>query len=224
MSRRSFAVAALCAALSGVLWLELDRAGMPLAEPAQPKSSAETTAAQSAPFGLPPLAQYSELVERTLFDSSRRAAPEEPDEVASASAAELRELVLTGVVVTPELKIAFLRDKAPNQVIRVEPGGAVGKWLLTEVRENGVTLRRGATTRELLLYDADEALPAKTAVQDAPPPLPEPVVSQPPPAVVTRAQDTSSPASAPPTRAQRRMQRSRAAIQGGAATPAAEEN
>jgi hypothetical protein len=170
-------------------------------------------AVQAAAFAFPPLAQYNEIVERTLFDATRRAAAEEADEAPAAAAADLREYVLTGVVVTPEAKIAFLRDKQAA-VLRVEPGGTLGKWLVAEIRENGVTLRRGTATRELQLYDADDLPAAKippTVAAPAPATVPAATADAPPPITATTPAPTpktvpSQPGAAPKpmTRAERR--------------------
>lgn len=157
---------ALSALLSAVISLELRQSA---AEPVsaspqapEPASSAKPPASQGATLAFAPLQQYSEIVERTLFDASRRPAPEELDEM-PAAAAELREFTLTGVVITPEAKIALLRDRTPNQVIRVEQGGALGKWLLEEVRDDGVTLRRGMARRELRLHEVEDPARLRSA-------------------------------------------------------------
>ena len=159
---RSFLLLALCAALTALIAQEYEQGGGLWAAPgvsdeaSEKSSGAKPRALPSAAFGLPPAQQFNEIVERTLFEASRRPAPEEADEMPAAAAAELRDLTLTGVVITPEAKVALFRDKTPNQVIRLEPGNAFGKWLLDEVRENGVTLRRGLASREFRLYEVED--------------------------------------------------------------------
>ena len=167
---------ALAAALSAaVIALEL-RAGAAEPAPPAPQAPEERLAGAAAQsFTFPPPAHYSEIVERTLFDPSRRPAPEEPEEMAAAVSAELREFALTGVIITPESRIALLRDRTPNP-LRVEQGGTVGKWLLAEVNETSVVLRRGALSREISLYEDEDAARAKQAAAT---PLPSSAIASP---------------------------------------------
>jgi hypothetical protein len=216
---RTLGLLTLCALLSAAIWVELapqrllQRADKAPAPVGHPSSNAGGTA--NAIFTFPPLQQYTEVVERTLFDASRRALPEESEEAPAAAAAELRDLVLTGVVVTPQAKIAFFRDKTPNQIIRLEPGEAFGKWVVADVRAHGVTLRRGAASREFVFIEGDDAVRAKTAnvplasqvpleaeARETSTPQPSEVKSQPP----MRSSTAVSP-QRPATRVQRRAQR-----------------
>lgn len=230
-----WSLAGLCAVLIALIWYEVEQGGLPHpssapGEAANAKPDAQPIALQSATFALPPLQQYSEIVERTLFDASRRSPPEEPDEMPAAAAAELRDLTLTGVVITPETKVALFRDKTPTQVVRLEPGGAFGKWLLVDVRHDGVTMRRGTTTRDLLLYEGDDPLRSKTAAQapaaqspaaaQSPPAVQSPRVVQSPTAAQSRAAGLSQGGAQPPTPTTRVERRAaRRALRGGDGAP-----
>jgi hypothetical protein len=239
---RTWSLLALCAFLAATIWLELEPGRFLMRpdtapEPAANAKSVNPKASAPGTFAFAPLQQYSEIVDRTLFDASRRSPPEEPEDALGAAAAELRDLVLTGVVVTPDTKVAFFRDKTPTQAIRLETGGAFGKWVLTDIRAEGVTMRSGATTRELLLLDPDDPLRAKSA---SPAMLPQPAaapvqqtISLPPvqparvlPAPAAQAQG-AAPSQRPLTSKERRAQRRRSAAAAAAApapsAPAEEE-
>jgi len=201
---RGWSLLALCAVLSALIALELEQAagladapGAPNeASAAQPSAQARALPGES--IALAPVQQFDEIVERTLFDASRRAAPEESDE--PAAPAELRDLILTGVVITPEAKLALFRDKTPSQVIRLGPGDAFGKWLLEEVRDDGVTLRRGQARRELRLYEVEDPARLKNASQAQTPMAPRQSAAWAAPAAdpsAAQAQPGDSPAKAP---------------------------
>ena len=116
------------------------------------KSDPTSSPLPSATISFSPLQQYAEIVERPLFDVSRRLPPPETKST-SVAATKLRQLRLTGVVITPEKNLAILRDKNPREMIRLEQGMTVGGWSLEEIRANGITFRMGAATHELLLHE-----------------------------------------------------------------------
>lgn len=112
-----------------------------------------------AAISFPPLRQYAEVVERPLFEVSRRPPPPEA-KATSVAAKELRQLILTGVVITPDKNLAIFRDKNPSDIMRLEQGMAVDEWSLDEIRADGVTFRKGAATHELLLHEEKDDLRA----------------------------------------------------------------
>lgn len=150
-----FSLIALCAILIAVISLQVYQGlsvvyadGRVVSTTSGPTSSP----LPSATISFSPLQQYAEIVERPLFDVSRRPPPPEAKST-SAAATELRQLRLTGVVITPEKNLAILRDKNPREMIRLEQGMTVGGWSLEEIWANGVTFRMGAATHELLLHE-----------------------------------------------------------------------
>lgn len=105
-------------------------------------------------FELPELAHYQEIVERPLFQATRRppvaeetlapvpeAEPEDPD----------AEFTLIGVVVMPQGTVALLHNKETGKVNRLKVGEAAEKWQLETVEPERVVLRKGERTQELLL-------------------------------------------------------------------------
>lgn len=143
------ALLAVCAALAMVVWLEMQVEAVPVEpDPAPGRSIGQEN--QNINLVFASLDAFNEVVERTLFEPERRPPP---DTGGPQALAELRELTLTGVVIAPGTRLAVLRDHSPNEVLRVPLGASVGDWKLVEVRKDGVVLRRGSATRELLLYD-----------------------------------------------------------------------
>jgi hypothetical protein len=99
---------------------------------------------------MPPLQQFSMIVERPLFDSTRKPAPD-----AAGSSGEVsvvfRQMVLTGVIITPEKNMAILKNKKQKQTIRLEPGESVQSWLLDEIHPDRAVFRKGTQFEELFL-------------------------------------------------------------------------
>ena len=96
------------------------------------------------------------MVERPLFHASRRPVPQDADDTPALAAAEVRNLTLIGILISPETKLAIFQDKGP-QALRLEAGATVGKWSLAEVRADGVTLRRGGETHVISLHKMESA-------------------------------------------------------------------
>jgi general secretion pathway protein N len=143
-------LAAVCAVLAAALWLEIRDGGQAGDAQAQRDPAMSRPSLEAPAFNFPPLEAFSEVVERNLFERSRRASGERTEE-AGAPAHEPVALTLTGVVITPQTRLALLSDNTPDNVIRLRPGESLGQWVLVEVRRNGVTLRKGTELRELPL-------------------------------------------------------------------------
>lgn len=145
-------LAMVCVGLAVVLWKEIEQgnAAAPAAKRVAASRGEETAAV--APPQMPPLEAYADILDRNLFDRSRRVPGVEAEEP-PASAAEPLPLVLTGVVITPQTRFALLTDNTPDNVVRLKPGESFGRWVLVEVRRDGVTLRRGTQFRELPLHE-----------------------------------------------------------------------
>lgn len=154
-------LAALCAFLVAVIALELaPEPGIAEAEAGVSKPAGPAPVAlPREPAALAPLPQYAAIVERPLFDPSRRP-PAVVDSAAPAVAADLRSLTLTGLVITPEARYAIFQDKSPEQTLRLAPGMRVGDWTLDAIAPDGVTFRRGGARERLPLYPTKEGVPA----------------------------------------------------------------
>lgn len=133
--------------------------------------------------------EYGDILAQPLFNESR--APEavaetgEPGEDAGASASPLN-VALTGVIITPDVKIAFVRDNATNEVRRVKLGnpleGEQSGWKLVELKPRGAVFEgEGLGKQEVeLTTDTRGAAPtAPAVVAVADPNAPAPAVPDP---------------------------------------------
>lgn len=100
----------------------------------------------------PPLQQFAEIIERPLFDASRRP-PAKPAPKDPGPPVELTQLQLKGVVMAPDMNLAVFFDKRRRETIRVALGAALGEWALDDIRSDGVTFRKGGATYEMLLRE-----------------------------------------------------------------------
>ena len=153
---------AACLVLAVVLAVQLRAAPSDVAAAsAPPPATASTEAAvaaapTAATLAFEPLDKFREVVERPLFHASRRPVPQEADDAPALAAAELRNLTLIGILISPETQLAIFQDKG-MQALRLEAGATVGKWSLAEVRADGVTLRRGSETHVIALHKVESA-------------------------------------------------------------------
>lgn len=100
---------------------------------------------------LEPIAAYAEVYERPLFSPDRR-----PQSVQLAAAAEAgtEGLLLTSVILTPQLHMALLRDGAEGPTLRVREGEALPgrpSWRLVEISPREAVIEGGDGRRQLLL-------------------------------------------------------------------------
>lgn len=155
---RTLAVDAAGEAGAGKLLIALDVSAF---TPHAPRREAAPRAAAPVP-AFASREHFRPIVERVLFDPARRpsaagaapaaAAPRVPGQAAGA------QLTLTGVLIRPGRAMALLRLGDSPELIRLERGASLDEWQLVDVREDRVTLRSGARTRELGLA-APGALP-----------------------------------------------------------------
>jgi len=150
------------ALLLGVILFRL-QSGPPKIDATAPVTSGRTadlSVLGTTLFAFPPLEEFSEIVERPLFNDTRRPfEPPSPETVAASPPpppAPPPRITLLGVVVTPETRSALLLDELRHQFIRASVGMSVSGWELSEVSPDGVTLRQGQMTRQLDLLDEDK--------------------------------------------------------------------
>ncbi|TCV91055.1 type II secretion system (T2SS) protein C [Luteibacter rhizovicinus] len=108
--------------------------------------------------------------------------------VSDAPDGSIGNLELTGVIVTPGLRMALLRDKDGKNQVRLREGAALpgDRWTLREVASRGVTIERDGERRRLTMKtaapvrmaNAPAAVPPNTPVRAA---LPQPATTAVPP-------------------------------------------
>ena len=101
-------------------------------------------------FTLPDAAAgFPELVSRNLFAANRRSAA--PASKAGESVMKKGQFVLVGVMITPQMRSALLRDVQTNKTEVVALVGVIRGITLGEVEPSRVVLRQGAESEELAL-------------------------------------------------------------------------
>ncbi len=101
--------------------------------------------------GLPPpvpLAQFSAVWTQPLFSNDRK-----PTMHAAAGGASLGDMQLTGIILTPPLHMALLRDKSGEHEVRVRQGEALpdGSWRLVDLKPRSAVFESGTGRTELEL-------------------------------------------------------------------------
>lgn len=144
----------------GLAWMVYWQIANPPAFPSdvaaadQPAAS-EPTRARQAEFSLPPLAEYSEIVARPLFSPTRRP-PVETEADTDDASPPLSGLVLAGVVISTEGRLALLRRSRTAEVVRVLLGQEIDGWRVEAIESDRVTLRQGDTVEVVTLRDKAE--------------------------------------------------------------------
>jgi len=136
--------------------------------------------------GLPaprPLAAFAVVWTQPLFNPDRK-----PALHAANGGASLGDLSLTGIILTPGLHLALLREKDGEREVRVREGEALpdGNWILAELKPRSAVFASASGRTELVLpagapIDAPKADSAAAATAPPPPPVAVPLVAPGPP-------------------------------------------
>ncbi|MGA8277943.1 MAG: hypothetical protein WB784_07085 [Rhodanobacteraceae bacterium] len=125
-------------------------------------------------FKLPAASSFAAIEARPLFNDDRQPTPldEGDDATDEAAPASPLNVTLTGVIVTPKVRIALVRDNVRNQSLALKVGmpleGDQASWTLTEIKPRSAVFRSAAdedTEIELETAAAPSrlALPGRTA-------------------------------------------------------------
>lgn len=151
------------ACVAAAVWLETPA----IAQPANPVTSAQSAISGPADgFVLPPLEKLPQTRLRPLFSPNRRppaaiAAPLPPvlppiaaTPVAATTPPDV--LVLTGVAMGPDARVAVVHNRRTNEVSRLQRGEKIGDWSVMEIEARSVLLRKGTQNLKLELFPAPE--------------------------------------------------------------------
>ena len=106
------------------------------------------------PFRMPGLETYAETIARPLFSSTRRPPPEEKGKPKAKSAGpNAIDIVLMGIIITPESRIALIKEKKAREVIRLTVGEVVDTWRVEKILPDRVIFRSGKVTEEVRIED-----------------------------------------------------------------------
>jgi len=160
----------------------------------------------------------TETVERTLFNPTRRPAPQMAAEGA-ASRMKRGQFALTGTLLLDGKNTAFLREVAGNKARRVHAGETVNGMRVADVKADRVTLTLGDESEELVLKVATNPRPTPAPVVAA---APAPAVAAAPaPTPAAASPNATAAAAAQAGGAQSAIERRRAARAAAAAAQAA---
>ncbi|WMC10518.1 type II secretion system protein N [Oceanimonas pelagia] len=118
-----------------------------------PAALAQTTG--QTPPEYPPLEQFESMLERPLFNASRRPEAGEDDNGLSESAAEMRKKWrLSGVVWENDQQLALFSEREGEGRQRLRAGMYLdGNWQLDDIAEDSVTLSDNGQTLRLELWE-----------------------------------------------------------------------
>ncbi len=112
------------------------------------KQAQPTVAASASPVGeVQPIQSFTSFIGRPLFTATRRPAPAALASRGNAAAPFqqgqmiLGRYRLTGIVVTPKVRMAFVTDTAANKSITVTEGEKLGDWVFIEITRDSITMQ-----------------------------------------------------------------------------------
>ncbi len=188
-ARLSIVLAAACAVfgvLALLFWLGVGT-GYSFLEPntdtVQELPSVSTIEKQN--FQMPEFAHFAEITQRPLFSQDRQPIPPDQDQGEDKPEAPPvpLQVQLTGVILTPGLKMALLKDRTTNKDINVKEGmplpGKQSAWLLVEIEPRKVVFKNDHDeTSEVELTVSKTSGPPSQRVSGSRP-APNPTLSPP---------------------------------------------
>lgn len=134
-------------------------------------------------FRLGPWESFAEVNTRPLFNEDRKPTPPMPaDAPANQQPIKQLDVVLSGVIITPKVRMALVKEKGKEKAMTVKEGGAMpgewSSWSLTEVKPRGAVFKNSAGESATV-----ELIPVASSQKPTPPPPPH----TPPPAAVAPA-------------------------------------
>lgn len=121
----------------GYTWLPMD---------ADAVSGFGASGIDRAPFKLPPEASFAATDVRPLFNEDRKPTPDMPGEPATPAPPQVPlNISLTGIILTPQLHLAMIQDKAKNTAVALKEGmplpGDQGGWTLTKINSRSAIFK-----------------------------------------------------------------------------------
>jgi hypothetical protein len=212
--------------LAGLFGWETDwgRAVETRPEPAEAVEPKPVVTALLPEFEIPGgVATRTETIERTLFNPTRRPAPQMAQE-GGASQMKRGQFALTGTLLIEGKNTAFLREVAGNKARRVQAGETINGMRVADVKADRVMLTLGDESEELVLKVATNPRPTPAPVVAAAQPAPVAGVPAAPVAPVQANRNAAAAGVAPAPGAQTAVERRRAARAAAAAAAAAGGN
>ena len=145
----------VCVLLAGIVMLERSNpAQLSIIESRLESNPADTIDASlpRTAYITPDIKTYDEILERPLF-LEERAPPVQPDPVQARPKVKKTplRLQLEGVAITPEIRVAVVRDLGNKKLLKLEEGMKHQGWVLESVNTASATFKHGEQTEELTL-------------------------------------------------------------------------
>lgn len=113
---------------------------------------------ESGSTELPPITEFTSIIERPLFMSDRRPArvndgdtgESEPIQVTPGPGNNV-DLLLSAIVLDKEEAIALVATGSDHKIHRLVSGDSIAGWTVAEIKEREIVLTRGNETRNLEL-------------------------------------------------------------------------
>ncbi|HSX61137.1 MAG TPA: type II secretion system protein N [Tahibacter sp.] len=162
---------------------------------------------------MPPDSEFAEVRQRPIFNDDRKPTPIVEDvKVVDAPTAPLN-ITLTGIILTPDVKLAMVRDNGKNEAVSLRVGmplpGEQAGWTLTEIRSRSVVFKNPQDETSEVELEVAPGLTVPPSARAVPPPPPPGAAPAAPP---TGNAPTNVPGQPPPDRAaelQRRIEERR---------------
>jgi len=128
---------AVCAGLAAVIYFELTGPdlGPSLTAAARTPPPSGKPVSTARTFTVPPMSEYSEVVERPLFDPTRRSSSPSTAEESSTT-----NLTLIGTVLSGTSRHALIRHMQGSRVERVIEGQNIDGWTVESIEGDRVVL------------------------------------------------------------------------------------
>lgn len=150
--------AVLVLVLGGQRWLAGDEPDADVIQ-VSPAGDGVASSLETRSFELPSRGEYAEVTARPLFNEDRR--PEESEGPAGGEGeavaaeeeapADLPPVSLTGVIITPEQRIAMMRNTESREYVTLKEGEPLEGWTLEEVSRRRIVFSNGGRQEEVAL-------------------------------------------------------------------------
>lgn len=134
---------------------------------------------------MPPDSEFAEVRQRPIFNEDRKPTPIVETPAAETAPPVPLNITLTGIVLTPDVKLAMVRDNAKNEGVSLRVGmplpGEQQGWTLTEIRARSVVFRNPQDETSEVELEVAPGLTVPPSPRSAPPagappvPVPAPV-------------------------------------------------
>lgn len=168
-------------------WMGAGRGYSWLADSSEPPPVTGVGRIDGEPVAIPPEAQFAEIQQRPIFNEDRKPTPPAAPEVAKTDMPAVPlNVTLTGIILTPNVRLAMVQDNAKNESVSLRLGmplpGDQQVWTLSEIKNRSAVFKNASDeTAEVELQVAEVKAVAPPASRLPTPPPQQPTAASPPP-------------------------------------------